>query len=387
VGNAIKFTTKGEIFLVVNSKKTENGLIELLFEVRDTGIGIPADKLNSLFLPFSQVDSSTTRKHGGTGLGLAISKKLVEIMNGNIYAQSKYGEGSSFFFSIQTTESFEKTIAATPEHLNIAGKRILIVDDNATNRMILTKQLELWGIQTVAGESGEEALGILSGSSHFDMVITDMHMPEMDGLQLAQKIKHAYPALPIILLSSIGNEVLKMSKDLFCCAVMKPVRRNDLQKMIANQFSQTSATTEKKPVTEKLSVTFSTRYPLEILIAEDNPINQTLILMIMKKLGYQVDMAGNGKEALAAVQIKTYDLILMDVQMPEMDGLEATACIRNLNIHQPVIIALTANAMQDDKDICIKAGMDDYITKPLALDKLIALLEHYAIEIKSRVIV
>ncbi len=385
VGNAIKFTTKGEIFLVVSSKKTEDALIELLFEIRDTGIGIPADKLNSLFLPFSQVDSSTTRKYGGTGLGLAISKRLVELMNGKIYAESEWGKGTSFFFSIQTSESFEKNVAAKPENLNISGKHILIVDDNATNRIILKKQLELWSVESVAVESGEEALGVLSGKAHFDMVITDMHMPEMDGAQLAQKIKNTHPALPIILLSSIGNDGFKLHKDLFCCAVMKPVRRNDLQKMIANQFSQSSASAEKKPAMEKLSIDFSKKYPLEILIAEDNAVNQTLILMIMKKLGYKVDMTGNGKEALAAVQTKNYDLILMDVQMPEMDGLEATTSIRNLNINQPVIIALTANAMQDDKDICIQAGMDDYITKPLGLDKLIALLEHHAIEIKSKV--
>ena len=385
VGNAIKFTKHGEILLAVTCQKRENTLIELLFEVRDTGIGIPAEKLNSLFIPFTQVDSSTTRKYGGTGLGLAISKRLVELMNGKIYAQSELGTGTSFFFSMQTTESLEKSVKPVEGNSLLAGKQILVVDDNVTNRILLKKQLELWEIKAVSVESGEEALGVLSGDTYFDMVITDMHMPQMDGAQLAQKIKKTHPQIPIILLSSVGNEDFRMNNALFCSAVMKPVRRNDLRKMISNQFSTNQISKEKLPATEKLSLDFSKKYPLDILIAEDNVVNQTLILMIMKKLGYSVDMAGNGKEALTAVQTKSYDLILMDVQMPEMDGLEATVAIRKLNIAQPIIIALTANAMQDDKDICIAAGMEDYITKPLGLDKLMVMLEEYAIKIKNKI--
>jgi CheY-like chemotaxis protein len=225
---------------------------------------------------------------------------------------------------------------------------------------------------------------VLSADKNFDMVITDMHMPHMDGVQLAQKIKRTHSQLPIMLLSSIGSDGFKANNGLFCCAVMKPVRRNDLRKMLASQFITSQAPVYKQPAAEKLSVEFSKKYPLNILIAEDNVVNQTLIQMIMKKLGYVANMTANGKEALDAVQAKSYDLILMDVQMPEMDGLEATSAIRKLNISQPIIVALTANAMQDDKDICIAAGMDDYITKPLGLDKLMALLEQYANKVQAK---
>jgi CheY-like chemotaxis protein len=209
-----------------------------------------------------------------------------------------------------------------------------------------------------------------------------MHMPEMDGAQLARKIKALHPQLPIILLSSIGSESYRMSNELFSCAVMKPVRRNELKTMISNQFSTSNSTVETRPPSAKLSPDFAETHPLDILIAEDNPVNQTLIMMVMKKLGYTAAMANNGVEAVEAMQSKNYDLVLMDMQMPLMDGLEATAAIRKLDIPQPVIIALTANAMQGDREICIEAGMDDFITKPLALDKLVAVLERFSAQIK-----
>lgn len=379
VGNSIKFTSKGDVFLNVQKKSQQGDDIELLFEVKDTGIGIPQNKVNNLFHAFTQVDSSTTRKYGGTGLGLAITKRLVEMMNGHIYVESKTGVGTSFFFSFSTQESTEKIAVWESVPLkDIEGKRILIVDDNATNRLILKKQLGLWKTSCVAAESADEALELLSGKESFDIVISDMQMPGMDGVQLAQKIKKNHPQLPIILLSSIGDERNKAYKELFCGVLMKPVRQNELQKAVASQFSKSAGEDQKKESGLKLSTDFSKNYPLEILIAEDNAVNQMLISMILKKLGYAVEMVENGVKVLASMQHKKFDVILMDVQMPEMDGLEATKFIRESNMHQPVIIAVTANAMQDDKDICLAAGMDDYISKPIQLNQLVQVLEKWS---------
>jgi CheY-like chemotaxis protein len=378
IGNAIKFTSKGEVFLGVECSARKGEQTELLFQIRDTGIGIPEEKLNSLFQAFTQVDSSTTRKYGGTGLGLVISKRLVELMGGIIHADSKPAKGTTFYFTIKVEESSEAAVTMPVSAEIMQHKKVLVVDDNATNRMILRKQLEFWKIAAIAVESGEEALGVLSTQHDFDLVITDMHMPQMDGVQLAQRIKKVHKHLPIILLSSVGDEKNKLYKDVFASTVMKPVRRSDLQKVIIQSLSNNVPSSNEKELPEqKLSTNFASSHPLKILIAEDNAVNQTLIMMVMKKLGYQPDLTTNGVEALRAVQQKNYDLILMDVQMPEMDGLEASKFIRKLNIPQPIIIALTANAMQDDRNICIAAGMDDYISKPLAIDKLMLVLENW----------
>ena len=384
VGNAVKFTKAGEVFLLVSCIEKEEAEIELLFEVRDTGIGIAEKKLSSLFQPFIQADSSTTRKYGGSGLGLAISKRLVELMNGEIYAKSELGKGSSFFFSIQTTESFDE-VTSHPEVAVLFGKRFLVVDDNASSRMILKSHLESWGIEAVALESGEKALSFLSENKDIDLVITDLHMPVMNGVQLAEIMKERQPKLCVILLNTVGDEYYKLNNQVFCGTVMKPVRRNDLRKMICSQFSdlQVINDNQTEPPMEEFSIAFSKKYPLEILVAEDNKVNQTLILSIMETVGYRVDIAANGNEAVAAVQKKKYDVVLMDMQMPEMDGLEATALIRRLKIEQPIIIALTANAMQGDRNMCLEAGMDDYMAKPLRFEKLVELLEKHAIQLQK----
>jgi CheY-like chemotaxis protein len=384
VGNAVKFTKAGEVFLLVSCIEKEEAEIELLFEVRDTGIGIAEKKLSSLFQPFIQADSSTTRKYGGSGLGLAISKRLVELMNGEIYAKSELGKGSSFFFSIQTTESFDE-VTSHPEVAVLFGKRFLVVDDNASSRMILKSHLESWGIEAVALESGEKALSFLSENKDIDLVITDLHMPVMNGVQLAEIMKERQPKLCVILLNTVGDDYYKLNNQVFCGTVMKPVRRNDLRKMICSQFSdlQVINDNQTEPPMEEFSIAFSKKYPLEILVAEDNKVNQTLILSIMETVGYRVDIAANGNEAVAAVQKKKYDVVLMDMQMPEMDGLEATAVIRKLKIEQPIIIALTANAMQGDRNMCLEAGMDDYMAKPLRFEKLVELLEKHAIQLQK----
>ena len=384
VGNAMKFTQTGEVFVGVRMAKHKarpNDSLQLLFEVRDTGIGIEADKLGRLFKAFSQVDSSTTRKYGGTGLGLAISEKLVNLMNGHIGVESVPGQGSTFSFTMETRVG---TAALKPPTLcNISeyeGKRILVVDDNLTNRAILKNQLEQWKLIPVLAASGQEALGILKRDAGFDLVLTDMQMPYMDGIQLAQSIRLQHPQLPLILLSSIGDEYNKSNLQLFSSILTKPTRQHVLCKHIFSGLQlKDNVVTEAKSSREKLPVHFSETYPLRILVAEDNMINQQVILHILNKMGYQPDMMENGLETVAAAKEEPYDIIFMDMQMPEMDGLEATRAIRETLQHQPVIIALTANTMQGDEEICLQAGMNDYISKPVKLEELVSKLEKWAL--------
>jgi two-component system, sensor histidine kinase and response regulator len=380
VGNAMKFTQKGEVFVGVHLlNKTKDG-VQLSFEVRDTGIGIEADKLDRLFKAFSQVDSSTTRKYGGTGLGLAISEKLVTLMGGEIGVQSKPRQGSTFSFTIVTKAGTK--VLETPVLCNIsdyAGKRVLVVDDNLTNRAILKNQLEQWQLQPVLAASGHEALGILKADHAFDLVLTDMQMPYMDGIQFASKVREQHEALPLILLSSIGDEYNKSNLQLFSSILTKPTRQHVLCKHIFNglqlnrQYGQ-----EQQSSRTKLPSHLSEIYPLRILVAEDNTINQQVILHILNKMGYEPDIVEDGIRAVAAAAKKTYDIILMDMQMPEMDGLEATRVIRRTLPQQPTIIALTANTMQGDEEECLQAGMNDYIGKPVNLDELVAKLEKWA---------
>jgi signal transduction histidine kinase/ligand-binding sensor domain-containing protein/DNA-binding response OmpR family regulator len=383
IGNAMKFTHHGEIFVGVHLLSSTNNELEIEFEVRDTGIGIPADKLERLFKAFSQVDSSTTRKYGGTGLGLAISEKLVQLMRGEIKVVSKPDFGSSFSFTIKTKAS--QQALRTYVHFNFSameGKRVLVVDDNSTNRSILKNQLEQWKLIPVVADSSETAINTLKDAAEvFDLVITDMQMPMMDGVQLARFIKKKFPFTPIILLSSIGDESHKNYPDLFNSILTKPIKQNILYKHILAALKQADKQAfEEQTVKEKLPQNFAEKYPLKFLVAEDNLINQKLILHILNRLGYTPDMANNGLEAIQAVKLNNYDIILMDVQMPEMDGLEATEVIREQDIKQPVIIALTANTMQGDQEECLKAGMNDYISKPVKLERLVSLLEKWAVQ-------
>ncbi|MFM9910472.1 MAG: response regulator, partial [Chitinophagaceae bacterium] len=381
VSNAIKFTHQGEVFVKVYQTHTKrNGATELCFEVRDTGIGIPPEKLERLFKAFSQVDSSTTRKYGGTGLGLVISEKLIGLMGGSIKVSSETGKGSVFTFTIRTkagTKAAQKYILGSMNSLE--GKRVLIVDDNFTNRTILRVQLEHWKMIPLLASSGAEAIQLIENQSAFDLVISDMHMPEMDGIELAEKIKKIHPSLPIILLSSVGNEVGKNNAHLFNAVLSKPVKQNILCTYILNNFRQEiSAKTEQKGDSVQLPGNFAEQYPLNILIAEDNPVNQQLALIVLTKLGYNPSLAENGQEAVDKMKEYGYDIILMDVQMPELDGLEATAFIRQQSYAQPVIIAMTANAMQGDRDDCIEAGMNDYISKPVKPEEIVVMLKKWA---------
>ena len=380
VGNATKFTQHGEIFVGIELLKTQKeGVVEIGFEVRDTGIGIPADKIDHLFKAFSQVDSSATRKFGGTGLGLVICEKLVNLMGGHIGVESRPGEGTTFNFTLPVKPGVEPV--RTYVNNNIAGlesKRVLVVDDNLTNRNILRGQLKQWKLAPVLADSGKTALEILSQDHEFDLVLTDMQMPDMSGIQLAGSIRQQYPGIPVILLSSVGHEY-KYDPDLFASVLTKPVRQHLLCEHILNIFRQRGVLTKPKhPSNQKLPAGLAGKYPLRILVAEDNPINQKLLVHILTRLGYEPDAVENGQEVLELVSQKQYDVLFMDVQMPEIDGLEATRIIRHRLEKQPFIVALTANAMQGDQEKCLQAGMNDYLSKPVKLEELVVVVEKWA---------
>ncbi len=383
VGNAMKFTHKGEVFVGVHlMNKAPGGELDLVFEVRDTGIGIPADKLDRLFKAFSQVDSSTTRRYGGTGLGLAITEKLVELMDGTIRVESTPGKGSVFSFIIKSqVGTGTLPIYSSCDMREQAGKNVLVIDDNLTNRNILKARLEQWQLCPVLAASGEEALYLLSGGhTTFDLVITDMHMPGMDGIQLAKTVREQYPGLPIILLSSVSDEYAKDNPGLFSSILTKPTRQHTLCRQILAAWQQQHQPAEAQTTHQVLSENFSAAYPLHILVAEDNMINQQLILHILHRLGYEPECVDNGELVLEAIGRQPYDIILMDVQMPEMDGMEATRRIRQQPGAQPIIIALTANAMQGDQEECLNAGMNDYLSKPVRLEELVAKLQQWALQ-------
>ncbi|MEO5996094.1 MAG: response regulator [Chitinophagaceae bacterium] len=382
VSNAMKFTKHGEVFVAVHLLESfANGEIKLKFDVSDTGIGIPANKLERLFKAFSQVDSSTTRRYGGTGLGLAISEKLINLMKGDITVESEPGKGSVFSFTIITRVRPDAPIGYNMLDLPYQeGKRILVADDNSTNRIILKNQLETWKLVPVLAHSGEEALRILADEKFFDIVLIDMQMPLMDGLELALEIRGHLPGIPMILLSSVGNDVNKTNPGLFISVLAKPIRRHDLYRNISMALIGKSKTSpETTSINETLKSDFYFRYPLRILVAEDNLINQQLILHILGKLGYQPALVTDGLEAVKEITMNYYDLILMDMQMPEMNGVEATKIIRSLPVKQPVIIALTANTMMGDREECIKAGMNDYLSKPIKLEALTEILIKWAL--------
>jgi signal transduction histidine kinase/CheY-like chemotaxis protein len=383
VSNALKFTQRGEVFINVKQVSRQAEKLELLFSIRDTGIGIPPDKLVKLFKAFSQVDSSTTRRYGGTGLGLAISEKLVHLLDGEINVESEPGVGTTFSFNIKTkvglTTQRNYVYQNTDE---IANKRVLVVDDNPTNRNILETQLIQWKLIPVVAESGPEALVILADRP-VDLVITDMNMPVMDGIQLSENIKKLYPDVPLILLSSMGNEQSKHAAHLFNAILTKPTRQQVLHKHVAEQLKSKGNTTQEAQVVKSpFSVDFALKYPMNILIAEDNLVNQKLAMHILTKMGYSADIAVNGHEAINAITRKKYDLVLMDVQMPEMDGLEATRFIREHIEQQPTIIAMTANALAEDREICLNAGMNDYLSKPIKLSEIMEVLESWGKKIK-----
>jgi signal transduction histidine kinase/CheY-like chemotaxis protein/ligand-binding sensor domain-containing protein len=388
VGNAIKFTHKGEVYIEVTLLEShENGQLEIGFDVRDTGIGIPADKLERLFKAFMQVDSSTTRKYGGTGLGLVICEKLVKLMGGEIKVDSEVEVGTRFNFNIQARTGVQPINNFVVHAINcLEGKQVLVVDDNATNRKIIKSQLLEWKLVPTMAHGGEQALEILSGTDKFDLVLSDMQMPGMDGVELATLIKKTHPDLPIIVLTSMGDEHHKQHPGLFQSILTKPVKQRQLYNHIVSELlAPHKQVADTQPVQKLLSTDFSLQNPMRILLAEDNPINQLLAITILKKMGYDPAIANNGQEVLNLLKNGEFDVILMDIQMPEMDGMEAAINIRKHVTIQPIIIAMTANAMTSDREECLKAGMDDYLSKPIKLDELSAMLRKWGKQVLGAV--
>jgi signal transduction histidine kinase/DNA-binding response OmpR family regulator len=380
LSNAVKFTDKGEVVLTVSSKPAAVRKAEITFAVRDTGIGLSAEGMTRLFQSFTQADSSTTRKYGGTGLGLAISKRLSELMGGRMWAESDgVGKGSTFFFSIVVPIGTAPTLRQR-DFVGIQpalqGKRVLVVDDNATNRRVLGLQSAKWGMSPHTTESPREALHWIDGGEVFDVAILDMHMPEMDGVALAREIRKRRASLPLVLFSSLGRREAGDGENLFSAHLTKPIRQSQLYDTLVGLFAQEAPKAAPIAASSKLDSGMANRHPLRILLAEDNVVNQKLALRILQQMGYRADLASNGIEAVESVGRQVYDVVLMDVQMPEMDGLDAARqiCARWQPHERPRIVAMTANAMQGDRDMCLAAGMDDYVTKPIRVDRLVEAL-------------
>jgi PAS domain S-box-containing protein len=437
LNNAVKFTQQGEVVVTVAkdiesrgrgdiipelSRDAETGSVSppprvpasLHFTVRDTGIGIPADRLDRLFQAFSQVDASTTRKYGGTGLGLAVSKRLSELMGGTMWVESEGvpDKGSAFHFTIQAPEAADlpRRPHLRGESPELRGRSVLIVDDNDTNRRILALQTQSWGMQARATGSPHEALEWLRQGALFDLAILDLHMPEMDGVELAEAMRasgigssalqvelegalapgdggtrkrtHGSDlacSFPLILLSSLGGYDREIPPGLFAVSLTKPLKASALFDSLMGVFARSA---QRAPLSAPASLParsdpdMAQRLPLRILLAEDYVVNQKLALRLLAQMGYRADVAANGLETIQALERQPYDVVLMDVQMPEMDGLEATRQIRARwpAAEQPRIIAMTANAMQGDREICLDAGMDDYLSKPIRVDELVQAL-------------
>ena len=379
LGNAVKFTEKGEVVVYVTATHLKANQYELQFSVHDTGIGIPQDRLKQLFTAFTQVDASTSRKYGGTGLGLAISKHLVNLMGGKIWVESEQGQGSTFHFTIQS-DSVPVTgkMGINIAQPSLAGRKLLIVDDNPTNRLILTRQSQSWGMLPFEATSAMDALKILEQKPMFDAAILDMQMPEIDGASLAQRIQQNPETahLPLIMLTSLGKRPEDSAKANFAAYLTKPIKATLLYEILIGIFETTTTTPKKGDTRPLFDPQMGIRHPLRILLAEDNIINQKVASSILDRLNYRVDLAANGYETIDALRRQEYDVILMDVQMPEMDGEEATQQIRQEwpKDKQPRIIAMTANALEGDKEHYLAIGMDDYISKPVRVEDLIKAL-------------
>ena len=384
LGNAIKFTERGEVLLFVECEAHSGPEVCVHFAVRDTGVGIPAEKQKTIFHAFAQADSSTTRKYGGTGLGLTISQRLAEMMDGRIWAESAVGRGSTFHFTVRCAIAAPTEVCHAVPSTELRGLLVLVVDDSATNRRILNEMLTGWEMRPTAVDGGVAALGCMmhaaAAGMPFPLVLIDAHMPEMDGFELAERIKRT-PELAgatVVMLSSadLTGEAARC-RDLGVAAFLtKPIRQSELLDAILLALGRaacaapgaaiTAASTERSP------------RPLRVLLAEDNAVNQRLATRLLEKHGHAVTAANNGREALVAYQEHIFDLILMDVQMPEMDGFEVTAAIRERergrDTHVP-IIAMTAHALKGDAERCLAAGMDGYVAKPIQPQRLFAVIE------------
>ncbi len=389
ISNAVKFTQAGEVVVTLTRRLVQDGSAVLHASVRDTGIGIPADRIDKLFQVFSQVDASTTRHYGGTGLGLAICKRLVQLMGGRIWVESQIGVGSNFQFEIPLHAVQTGPISwSSSGQQQLSGKRVLVVDDNATNRRIVDLQTTRWGMHPMSVASGEQALALLASGENFDVALLDVQMPGMDGYELTQRIRAKFSAaqLPILVLTSQGTDVAQSVALGVAQTLSKPVKSAQLMSALLKALDRPSPAAQRSveasqpaPLAAAPAVLSSDAkpklahdYPLRILLAEDNLVNQRVAQLILQGMGYTIEVAANGRIALdrlleASGTSAAFDAVLMDVQMPEMDGLEATRRIRAdlAASAQPQIIAMTANAMEGDREICLEAGMNDYLSKPI----------------------
>ena len=385
LSNAVKFTARGEVSVAAEAALHGVNQYQIHITVRDTGIGIPAGRVDRLFQAFSQVDASTTRKFGGTGLGLAICRRIVEMMRGSIWVESEPGCGSTFHFTILVDgDPTARRVGSSDWETILQGKRVLIVDDNETNRKILAQQAGSWNMVPLLVGGGAEALEAIHRDPQVDIAILDMQMPEMDGLNLAQELRKIFPEdqLPLILLTSLGWRDELAHSPIFSACLTKPVRPSQLLDTLVTVFDHRAARVNLTGWPSPSSLPYldpalAARHPLRILVAEDNVINQKVALRTLERLGYRADVAADGKEVLECLHRQFYDLILMDVQMPEMDGITATREIRRrwLVEDQPRIVAMTAHALEGDRDRFLSTGMDDYLSKPVRVEELIAVLE------------
>ena len=392
VGNAVKFTERGEVVVEIEQDSTSTeAMVVLHFCVRDTGIGIAKEKQDMVFGAFTQADSSTTRKYGGTGLGLAITRRLVDLMGGKLWLESEPGVGSAFHFTIPFEKASAQPAAGHPDPKILSHASILVVDDNETNRIILVEMLGRWGMQVATAKDAGEALEILaragSRGPRFSAVISDLQMPNMDGFEFVENIRKSaqFGQIPVLMLSSSAQqgEHERCRKLGISAHLAKPIQPSELLDAILSALSlhasEPSKSQEKRQdETQEVLRQSNWRQGMKVLLAEDNAVNRTLATRLLQKHGHTVVVVENGRQAVEALERETIDLVLMDVQMPEMDGLEATAAIREkekkTGTHVP-IIALTAHAMKGDREKCLAAGTDDYLTKPIRTADLFAAVE------------
>jgi CheY-like chemotaxis protein/nitrogen-specific signal transduction histidine kinase len=389
LNNAVKFTTEGEVVLTVAATPVGTDDVLLDVSVRDTGVGIPREKIGELFESFTQLDASTTRRFGGTGLGLTISRRLTELMKGQLWVESEgvAGGGSTFHLRLpMATVELPASRRLPGCSIALTDQRVLVVDDNATNRYLLRLQAQSWGMHVRETEHPREALGWIERGDPFDIAILDMHMPEIDGLTLARAVREQRGEHTAILVMTSLGKVDDLAEGDGFAFLTKPVKPSQLFNALIDLLAPTrAAATTPEPISmtreregkSSFDPEMAARHPLRILLAEDNALNQQMALQILGRLGYRADVANNGVEAIAALRRSRYDVILMDVQMPEMDGLEAARriCAEWPRDRRPRLVAMTANAMAGDREACLAAGMDDYLAKPIRVPELVASLE------------
>jgi len=385
LSNAIKFTSAGEVALAVTARELSDATCELSFAVRDTGVGIEPDTVLRLFRPFMQGDSSTTRKYGGTGLGLVISRQFVELMAGRLWVESEPGTGSTFHFTITVSETVAAGQRNAPGVAVRPGLRALVVDDCAASCFVIAAQLDAIGVESRATRDPGEALAWLARGERFDVIVLDSSIPGIDSSATvcAMRAAPGHATVPVILLGTLRQAVALSGEpggEQLTSVLVKPVKQARLLQLVADMTSDAADRAAPELAAWEADASLAERAPLRILVAEDNRLNQKVALKLLERIGYRADVAANGVEALRALERQAYDVVLMDVQMPEMDGLAATRAIRErwTGASGPRVVAMTANAMRDDREACIAAGMDDFVSKPVVLAQLAAALERCA---------